>query len=171
MSAKKKLRLVIDADVAHSAGETQHPDSSNCRKFLESVRDNKHVFVMTDAIREEWNRHQSRYTRRWRKLMISRGLFENIRIDDKEKTESKLADFGLTDKQEKIALKDCLLIDAALKSDKIVASADDRARNVFSVAAVKAKILKNLIWVNPKKIAAELIVWLEGGKSSKTWLL
>lgn len=162
---------MIDADVAHSAGETQHPDSSNCRKFLESVSNNQHILVMTEAIREEWNRHQSRYSRRWRKLMFSRGRFEIVRIDEKEKIERRLPDFGLTDKQEKIALKDCHLIDAALKTDKIIASSDKRARDVFSIAAVKAKILKPLTWVNPKTMAAELIVWLEGGKSSKIWLL
>lgn len=172
MSAKKKtFRLVIDADIAHSAGESQHPDSSNCRKFLESVHDNKHILIMTGAIREEWNRHQSRYSRRWRKLMFSRGQFEIVRIDENEKIEKILSDFGLTETQEKIALKDSHLIDTAVKSDKIIASADDTARNVFSIAAIKAKILKNLIWVNPKKIASELTVWLEGGKTEKEWQL
>jgi len=162
VAAKKKHKLVIDADVARSASERQHPDSSNCRKVLESVRDNKHFLVMTHEIRKEWDRHQSAYTAIWLASMKARKQIAPVNIDEKDRIESKLSDFGLTDKQEKIALKDCHLIDAALKTDKIIASADDTARTVFSIACIKADRLKTLIWVNPKTMAAELIVWLEG---------
>ena len=37
MTNQGSRRLVIDADVVHSAGETEHPVSSACRRFLETV--------------------------------------------------------------------------------------------------------------------------------------
>lgn len=186
---KKNLRLVIDADVLSGATEMQHPDSSNCRKFLESVRDNQHILVLTDKIIEEYKNNESKYSRRWRKDMYQKGLFEVFKINDNEKIERKLYKFDLIGDQKKTtvsekdyklmlekrkerALKDCHLIDAALKTDKIIASNDDKARDVFSIAAVKAKALRTLFWVNPKKIAAELIIWLEGKrKIQKEWFL
>jgi hypothetical protein len=104
--------------------------------------------------------------------MIARKQIFPIKIDEHERIESSLSDFGLTDKQEKNALKDCHLIDAALKTDKIIASADDRAKEIFSIAAIKAEIMQKLIWINPKKIAAELIVLLEGkSRIQNVWFL
>ena len=42
MANQGSRRLVIDADVVHSAGETEHPVSSACRRFLETVLDVGH---------------------------------------------------------------------------------------------------------------------------------
>ena len=42
-----RRRLVIDATVAHSAGETEHPVSSACRKFLSTTTELGHRVVMT----------------------------------------------------------------------------------------------------------------------------
>ena len=53
MANQGSRRLVIDADVVHSAGETEHPVSSACRRFLETVLDVGHQVVMTDAIMAE----------------------------------------------------------------------------------------------------------------------
>ena len=64
MAKGRVRRLVIDADVLHSAGESVHPISSACREFLETVFDVGHYVVITDAIQEEWRRHcDSRITR------------------------------------------------------------------------------------------------------------
>jgi len=164
--------LVIDADIAHSAGESDHPVSGNCRNFLEAVRENGHKLIMTKEIRDEWNRHQSNYSTRWRALMVSRKQVNMIRIGKNEKTESDLPNWGLTDKQERIALKDCHLIDAALKSGKIVASGDNTARDVFSVASENKTMLKSLIWVNPKDGETEITNWIKGlGNPQKKWSL
>ena len=54
MAKQRPRRLVIDADVAHSAGESEHPISSACRKFLDTVLSVGHHVVMSEAIQEEW---------------------------------------------------------------------------------------------------------------------
>lgn len=170
--AVKIKEMVIDADIAHSAGESDHPISSNCRNFLEAVKENGHQLVMTKEIRDEWNRHRSVYSTRWSVLMVSRKQVKMIRIDENKKTESDLPNWGLTDKQKKIALKDCRLIDAALQSGKIVASGDKKARDVFSIASEKEKKLRTLIWVNPKEGKTELTNWIKGLENQqKEWFL
>ena len=56
-----------------AAGETSmHPTSRNCREFLQAVLAICHRMVLTPPIQEEWNRHQSRFARTWRKSMMAR---------------------------------------------------------------------------------------------------
>ena len=76
MPGKSGRRLVIDADVARSAGETKHPVSSACRQFLDAVTECRHRVVMTPEIQEEWRRHASRYTYRWLRRMFARRLVD-----------------------------------------------------------------------------------------------
>ena len=47
MPEQGRRRLVIDADVARSAGETEHPVSSACGKFLSTTTELGHRVVMT----------------------------------------------------------------------------------------------------------------------------
>lgn len=55
-------------------------------------------------------------------------------------------------------LKDIHLIGAALRADGIVASLDENARTLFSVAELKA-----IIWVNPVSERLRIQQWLEEG--------
>ena len=48
-------------------------------------------------------------------------------------------------------LKDCLLIEAALATDKIVISLDEKVRRYFNQASVTVKNLKVILWINPEK--------------------
>lgn len=52
MGKRHAGRLVIDADVAHSAGTSEHPVASASRVFLHTVYDFGYHVVMTEAIRE-----------------------------------------------------------------------------------------------------------------------
>ena len=60
MPERGRRRLVIDADVARSAGETEHPVSSACGKFLSTTTELGHRVVVTGEIRREWRKHASR---------------------------------------------------------------------------------------------------------------
>ena len=65
--------LVIDASIARAAGDTSnHPTSRNCCDFLQAVLKVCHRMAMTDPLREEWNKHQSRFARTWRVSMMAR---------------------------------------------------------------------------------------------------
>jgi len=78
-------RLVIDASVASAAGQTQHPTSFRSREFLEEVLKISHRAVMTAALTEEWDRHQSLYAARWRAEMRSRNkIVDLITVENTE---------------------------------------------------------------------------------------
>ena len=55
------------------------PRPSNCCEFLQAVLDVCHRMVLTAPIREEWNKHQSRFARTWRVSMMARKKIEVVR--------------------------------------------------------------------------------------------
>ncbi len=123
MANQGSRRLVIDADVVHSAGETEHPVSSACRRFLETVLDAGHRVVMTDAIMIEWRNHLSRYSRRWRRQMYGRRRV--YRIEKEKERDNNLRnriDQAVHRDQKAIVDKDVHLIEAAIATDRLVTS-------------------------------------------------
>src|SRR5438105_13114500 len=73
--SKRKIAtccLVVDASVARAAGslESTHPTGVLCRDFLVAVRGVCHRIAWTDAIKLEWDKHDSRFARQWRLSML-----------------------------------------------------------------------------------------------------
>ena len=164
MANQGSRRLVIDADVVHSAGETEHPVSSACRRFLESVLDVGHHVVITDAILAEWHDHMSRYSRRWRRRMYGRRRVYRIE-NDKERDNNlrQRIDRALPQNQRKLAAKDVHLIEAAIVTDRLVTSNDERVRGAYRGVANEVEELKQIVWVNPTKDEETPIEWLQNG--------
>ncbi|MCL1464925.1 hypothetical protein [Argonema galeatum] len=166
MSAKVSKRLVIYASVARAAGseDAKDPKSQNCRDFLKAVRNICHRIVMTPDIKEEWNKHQSIFASRWRSSMVAKKKLEylsEIVVDDE--LWSQVEDFTEFDNQRSAMIKDLLLIEAALATDKIVISLDDRVRKFFAKAAEQVNELKDIVWVNPARPEEQALLWLENG--------
>ncbi|NER36048.1 MAG: hypothetical protein F6J93_19035 [Oscillatoria sp. SIO1A7] len=168
MPAKVCKRLVIDASVARAAGRENatNPTAKNCRDFLKVVRELRHIIVMTPDIKEEWNKHQSLFARRWRSSMVAQKQLE-YRTDILTNNElwdvcDRLAE---TDNQRQEMFKDLRLLEAALVTDKIVISLDDNtARRFFSRAARELEAIADIVWVNPNNVEEEQpIAWLENG--------
>jgi hypothetical protein len=67
MAKTTSRRLVIDADVARSAGGEQatHPRSKHCRDFPRAVLEICHRLVLTPLTGDEWKRHRSRFAATW----------------------------------------------------------------------------------------------------------
>ena len=121
---------------------------------------------MTKPIVEEWEEHASRFARQWRTTMTTKG-----KIVWREQTEtSKLRKriLSATVPSEQIAVeKDLHLVEAALGTDRIVISADDRMRNIVARVGQKVDVLNNLVWVNPTNDAETPIPWLKAGAKSE----
>jgi hypothetical protein len=67
-----------------------------------------------------------------------------------------------TDKERAAMVKDILLLEAALATDRRIVSLDEKtARRYFKEAAQKIEKLQQLIWVNPNKPEEDAIVWLQ----------
>lgn len=60
-------------------------------------------------------------------------------------------------------LKDCHLLEAALKTNNTILALDDRARLHLSIAASVIKKIRPIVWVNPDKAEEDALAWLEGG--------
>lgn len=140
------LSFIVDADIARSSGMTEHPVSSGSRKLLDSLAKNGHKAVMCPNLRREWSKHKSMYATRWLASMIARKkvIFIASKNKIKETIEERVEDC----KEKEIALKDSHLIDAALQADKIIASNDSIARNVFCGLSVKVTEISNVSWFN-----------------------
>jgi len=71
-------RLVVDASVASAAGHTLRPSSFRSREFLVEVLKISHRIVMTAALAEEWDKHQSLFALRWRANMRSQAKIVDV---------------------------------------------------------------------------------------------
>lgn len=143
----KKLEVVVDADVARSSGETEHPISSSCRKALILMLDNQHYFVACPQVRAEWGKHASGFAKRWLTSMIARKRVAFVTASPDFAT--ALAQIDLNDKAKHIAQKDAHLIDAARAKGLFVTSRDDNART--SIRGIRAlnDLCRGIAWVNP----------------------
>jgi len=164
--AKQPRRLVIDANVVGSAGESEHPISSTCRTFLVTILQMTHHVVLTDEIQQEWNRHQSRYSSKWRTRMHARRRFHR---SDTRRDESlrRRVSASVSAKNEDAAKKDAHLLEAAIATDKLVGSRDDHARFIFRDAAVHVQELKLIVWVNPTRCEESPVRWLLDGAQAE----
>src|SRR5271169_6766548 len=119
--ATPSRRLVVDASVASAAGKTMFPSSFRSREFLSEVLKISHRIVMTADLAEEWDRHESLYATTWRAEMRSRNKIVDLAVEENDEVRRQVS-------VSKAVEKDLHLIEAALETDKIVISLDDRAR-------------------------------------------
>jgi hypothetical protein len=59
-----------------------------------------------------------------------------------------------------------MLIEAAIASDKIVISRDEKARIPFTKAAISIHLLRAIAWINPDKAEETPIEWLRSGANA-----
>jgi hypothetical protein len=158
--AKPSRCLVVDASVASAAGQTMHPTSFRSREFLGEVLKISHRMVMTVTLAAEWDRHQSLYAARWRAEMRSRKKVVDIADVQNEEVRRQVPVSSAVQ-------KDLHLIEAALATDQIVISLDDRAQ-----AALRVEATKEVTWVNAVAEGGHVIYWLRDGAPPKNdWKL
>ena len=68
--------------------------------------------------------------------------------------------------------KDAHLLDAALVTDRVVISADDLARELFSQLSASLRVLKSVIWLTPEHEPDRVPEWLKrGADPARRWQL
>lgn len=174
MSTKNSKLLVIDTCVLTSSGDENatFPTSKHCHQFLQNVLKICHRAVLTKDLEAEWDNHKSLFGQAWRGNMERKGKLIRIKSLEDSSLRAKIymADIlleNLTENQRLQVKKDIHLIEAALATDKIVISLDDKtARRFFTQAAQEVEELselKAISWVNPDKPEESPISWLKGG--------
>jgi hypothetical protein len=159
------VNIVVDASVARSCGDSKaiHPLPIQCRDFLIAMQECKHSVVMTKEIREEWNKHQSRFALTWLRQMIAIKQFKAVSLPElDQEIWEPIEACAKTDKERAAMTKDILLLEAALATDRRIVSLDENtARRYFTDAAKEIVKLQPLIWVNPSKEKENPIEWLQ----------
>jgi hypothetical protein len=161
---KKSKTLVIDSDIARAAGTTQHPVSSACREVLENVLEICHKIALSPILKEEWAKHQSKYTSTWLRTMIAKRKFEFKQISEDQQLRVKITQHAATAEINEIMQKDIHLIETAQVTEKIVISMDNTVREHFKTVSSQIHELKEISWANPHPDRQEsVITWLKDG--------
>ena len=148
MTVNKHSRLlVVDASVAQSAGETEHPVSSCCRDSLLAIRTICHGLVMTGQVQDEWNRHMSRFTRKWLTSM-GRGR-RSTRCEGVPVSHVDEACEGLSATEQDGLRKDLCLFEAACAGDGIVVTRDDVIQAIWYKCHDRLGVPRPITWINP----------------------
>jgi len=148
MTAHKQSKLlVVDASVAHSAGETEHPVSSCCRDALISIRDICHRLIITEAIQEEWHRHMSSFARKWLVSMYAKKKVHKCEAAHLGHVNE--ACVGLSGVEQDGLRKDLFLIEAACVGDGIVVTRDEVVQTIWDKCHDRLHAPKPIRWINP----------------------
>jgi hypothetical protein len=161
----KTKRLVIDSDVAQSAGTKEDPISQSCREVLEAVRDICHKVVLTEDIFAEWKRHRSNFTATWLRSMRARRKQIVLKDVTNADLRARIDALSLDEQTLDIMKKDVHLVEAALETDHIIISRDETARELFREASEGIGALKRIVWINPTHEDEHVKDWL--GKGAK----
>ena len=162
MAKKRPRRLVVDADVAFSASESEHPISSTCREFLDTMLKVGHHVVMTDEIKKEWDRHNKIYFRKWLIQMWSRKRVDRVGEERNDNLRKKINKVIIS-RQKPVVEKDIHLIEAAIATDRLLTSRDETARRAFGNVSAIVGELRQIVWVNPTQNDENPINWLQDG--------
>lgn len=173
MKHTRSKNLVIDASVARASGGegATHPTSIVTRNFLQAVSTLCHKAVMTPAIRDEWNQHQSGYARTWRRSMMARRRLILLDVEKRQDVRQAVELEDITPEQKDAMFKDCHLIEAAITTDKQIVSLDDTARKLFVGLSHRVADIQDVMWVNPVTDAEQVMAWLKGGQDDASWKL
>lgn len=89
-------------------------------------------------------------------------LVKWIEVDEDETLRERIS-AALHWDQREAAEKDAHLIEAAIATDRLVTSQDEKARRLFGCASFAVGQLRQIVWVNPTKADERPIDWLENG--------
>ena len=164
MKKAKSKRLVIDANVARASG-AKATEAKRCRDFLLKVLSLSYRIMMTPEISNEWNKHQSLFTIKWRGTMARRNKVCGIKkspVD--EEFRNKIEKAAEEENQIPVMRKDFHLLEAARISDQMIISLEKRARRHFAYAAQHVDEIRDIVWVNPNCTKEEQpLAWLQNG--------
>lgn len=166
----KPMNVVVDADVARSAGTSEYPVSKHSRELLQALIQSEHKVAFCPALTSEWRRHASKFSIMWLAAMTARKKI--IRSNQTETITPEIIRLCATEKATNIALKDIHLIDLALAESNFLASNDVVARKVFLAVAAHHTPLKQIMWVVPVNDGETVVEFLKnGGYPSDNWFL
>lgn len=93
--------------------------------------------------------------------MTARKKIFNIENPENQLFRDKVKEKAKSEKACNAMLKDMLLVEAALSSDKIVAARDRTVINFFEEISENIGEFREIYWINPCKNTEEVLEWLK----------
>jgi hypothetical protein len=122
-----------------------------------------HRVVVTTDILREWKNHFSNFSLVWLASMrVKRKVVVCEPIRSVELQEAMAAE-GFSEAEKAAVLKDVLLVEAALETDRAIVSRDEEARRLYVRLAKHVPSLRSAVWVNPVREDDRPVNWLKSG--------
>jgi hypothetical protein len=155
--------FVVDTSIVRGAGlDSESSTSRHCRETLAAILHICHEVVMTEALKEEWDRHLSRYASTWLRRMNGQGKVNEVEGVEAQKMRAAIGRL-CTERQAEAILKDFHLLEAAWAGHRRILSLDERVRRLLSSLVVRLPRLGEITWVNPERVEEAAIAWLARG--------
>ena len=126
-----------------------------------ALRECKHKVVFSNELWEEWMGNRSGHAWTWMRTMRARKLVVRIAVP---------TDAGLREKFNRLAVnvgildamnKDIHLLEAAMATDRIIASKENEAHAHFAVVCDHIGEIRDVMWVNPVDEEDACAGWLK----------
>ncbi|HGM5053279.1 hypothetical protein [Serratia marcescens] len=146
---------IVDADIARSAGGSEHPVSKSSRELLSDIKSGENEVYFCQKLLQEWRKHNSLLARTWLASMISskKAILTKENLSSLHEEIEKLIH---EEKTKEIAKKDAHLVESAQKNGCIIFSNDNNARVAFSKIKEKITSIRGVIWLCPLERIEEI---------------
>ncbi len=161
------MRLVIDANIAHSAGSSNVPDSRYSRECLNAVLEHDHVAVFGRPLREEWKEHSSLHAKRWWKSMTARKRIEFLDGEEFAFLQERACACLKQDRWKDDLRKDFHLVQSALASGRTILSNERNLPKYLAIACSEVQVLSTLYYANPALEGKPCMQWLRTGAGAE----
>lgn len=162
--------IVVDADIAFSAGGSDHPTSKNSRILLQTIISTNLSVVFCKTLSAEWRKHASPFASIWLSSMVAKKRL--VRIDPENVIQPDIENAGLSETDTTVALKDAHVINNALKTDRFITSNDKTARRIYLEISKCSGKLNQVSWAVPMDDCENLErIFKDGGYIPPEWLL
>ncbi len=162
------MRLVIDANIAQSAGRSEVASSRYCRECLNAVLECEHKAVFSQPLREEWREHSSLHARRWWRSMSARRRVEFLEGEEFAAHLDRSCACLEHDRWKEDLRKDFHLIQSALASDQTILSRERDFPKYVAIACRTVRVLSTLYYSNPEAEEEQCILWIKAGAEKHT---
>jgi hypothetical protein len=123
----------------------------------------QHKVVLTATQFQEWQKHQSPFTRNWLARMASKKLWHVLAPEPDSRLADRIYALECTDRVRKEMLKDVHLLENALATDDVVLSQETNVFGLFCKHTSALQVPRPVAWVNPADDVSACIAWLMTG--------
>ncbi|MBI5154658.1 hypothetical protein HZA57_05420 [Candidatus Poribacteria bacterium] len=125
----------------------------------------KHQLVLSEELHIEWRNHASGFSKKWLAAMYGKNLV--AMLDPLQRLERIRAWLSSPTcplrSRRKVIEKDLHLVEAALQTDRRIASGERKVREHLCEVMRQYRALERITWVNPCRPEEESHKWLRGG--------